>query len=141
MDRVLFFGRISEDSIVMRKDAVSMIFLAFTALLLASCGEKRKVSYSQEIFPLLKKRCVGCHYPGNEFNESELAMESYESLMKGGVHGSPVVAGHADSSLIIKKLRPNPPFGQQMPLMSKQKLTEEEIGLIAEWIDQGAKNQ
>ncbi len=97
------------------------------------------VSFSKEVHPFLKKRCVGCHYAGNEFNESELSMESYELLMKGGVDGPPIIPGKADSSLIIKKLRPNPPIGEQMPKMSKEKLTEEEIKLIADWINQGAK--
>ncbi len=97
------------------------------------------ISFSKDVYPLLKKRCVGCHYAGNEFNESELSMESYELLMKGGVHGPPIVPGKADSSLIIKKLRPNPPIGEQMPLMSKEKLAEEEIKLIADWINQEAK--
>jgi mono/diheme cytochrome c family protein len=86
------------------------------------------------------KRCVTCHYPGNEFNESQLVMNTYESLMQGGVHGSPVVPGNADSSLLIKKLGTDPPFGKQMPLMSKEKLSEEETALIAKWIDQGANN-
>ena len=125
--------------IVSTRSAFAVI-LAFIILGLSSCGEEKKVMFSQEVFPLLKKRCVGCHYPGNEFNQSQLAMENYESLMKGGVHGSPVVAGHSDSSLIVKKLGPKPPFGDQMPLMSKQKLTEEEIALITSWIDQGANN-
>ncbi|MEK6571831.1 MAG: c-type cytochrome domain-containing protein [Bacteroidota bacterium] len=123
----------------MRSPGFCCFLFAIITLTISSCSEK-KLSFSQEVFPLLKKRCVGCHYPGNEFNQSRLAMESYESLLKGGVHGSPVVAGHADSSLIIKKLSPNPPFGDQMPLMSKQKLTAEEVVLIGKWIDQGANN-
>jgi uncharacterized membrane protein len=118
--------------------ALSFIVLTITVVLCA-CGEK-KVSFSQEVSPILKKRCVTCHYPGNEFNESRLVMNTYESLMQGGEHGSPVVPGNADSSLIMKKLGPNPPFGKQMPLMSKEKLSDQETTLIAKWINQGANN-
>jgi hypothetical protein len=67
-------------------------------------------------------------------------MDTYESLIQGGVHGSPVVPGNADSSLLIKKLGSTPPFGRQMPLMSKEKLSDEEVTLIARWINQGANN-
>ena len=121
-----------------RAALVSLIM--FLPVFWISCKEAKKVSFSQEVFPLLKKRCLGCHYPGNEFNESKLAMHTYESLMEGGVHGSPIVPGNSGRSLIIQKLGPKPPFGDQMPLMSKQKLTEEELGLISKWIDQGATN-
>jgi uncharacterized membrane protein len=117
---------------------LSVVALAVTAVLCA-CGEK-KVSFSQEVSPILKKHCVTCHFPGNEFNESRLAMSTYELLMQGGVHGSPVVPGNADSSLLIKKLGLSPPFGKQMPLMSKDKLSDDEITLIARWINQGANN-
>ena len=116
-----------------------VLLIPFISLTVFSCSEK-KVSFSQEVFPILKKRCLSCHYPGNEFNESQLAMTTYELLLKGGIHGSPIVPGKADSSLIVRKLGPDPPFGRQMPLMSKEKLSSEEIALIAKWIDQGAKN-
>ncbi|MGA9364602.1 MAG: c-type cytochrome domain-containing protein [Bacteroidota bacterium] len=123
----------------MRKTvALSVVALTVTVVLCA-CGGKN-VSFSQEVAPIIKKHCVTCHFPGNEFNESRLAMNTYESLMQGGVHGSPVVPGDADSSLMIKKLGLNPPFGRQMPLMSKEKLSDDEVALIAKWINQGANN-
>jgi hypothetical protein len=124
---------------VMKMPVVAFVSIVALFIVFSSCVEK-KVSFSQEIFPLLKKHCASCHYRGNEFNQSQLVMDSYASLMQGGVHGSPIVPGHADSSLIIKKLGSNPPFGRQMPLMSKERLGDEEISMIAKWIDQGANN-
>jgi mono/diheme cytochrome c family protein len=123
----------------MRIPVVICVSFVALSIVFSSCGEK-KVSFSQEVLPILKKRCATCHYPGNEFNQSQLVVDSYESLMQGGVHGSPIAPGHSESSLIIKKLGPNPPFGKQMPLSSKETLSEEEITLIAKWIDQGANN-
>ncbi len=120
--------------------AILPLVVGFALFTVSSCKSEKEVSFSQEVFPILKKRCASCHYPGNEFNESKLAMESYESLVKGGVHGSPVIAGDSNNSLIIQKLKPDPPFGKRMPLMSKDPLKEEEIALIEKWIDQGAKN-
>jgi mono/diheme cytochrome c family protein len=122
-----------------RKIAALFTVALIGTIVFCACGRK-KVSFSQEVSPILKKHCVGCHYPGNEFNQSQLVMNTYESLMQGGVHGSPVVPGNADSSLIIKKLGSSPPFGGQMPLMSKEKLSDDEVTLIAKWINQGANN-
>jgi hypothetical protein len=124
---------------VMKRPVVATVSIVALFIVFSSCVEK-KVSFSQEVFPLLKKHCASCHYRGNEFNQSQLVMDSYASLMQGGVHGLPIVPGHADSSLIIKKLGSNPPFGKQMPLMSKEILSDEEIAMIAKWIDQGANN-
>ena len=100
--------------------------------------EKKIISFSKDVMPLIKKRCLPCHASDSE-NPSNLFMESHGDLMKGGKHGKPVVAGKGTESILVKKLRPSPPFGEQMPLMRKTKLTDEEIALFEKWIDQGAK--
>jgi len=105
------------------------------------------VSFKKNLFPIIKKQCLPCHAEDN-FNPSELSLDSYELLMAGGKHGSPVIAGEAKQSILIQKLSTSPPFGDPMPFdtkkkkgePSKKKLSEEEIKLIIEWIDQGAKD-
>jgi hypothetical protein len=39
----------------------------------------------------------------------------------------------------VQKIKPSPPFGDRMPLMTKKKLTDVEIEIFKKWIDQGAK--
>ena len=39
----------------------------------------------------------------------------------------------------LSEIKPSPPFGDQMPLMTKKKLTNEEIEIFKRWIDQGRK--
>jgi hypothetical protein len=67
--------------------------------------------------------------------------------MKGGKHGVAVVTGKSAESILVQKLSSTPPFGDPMPLTRKQKnssppkkLTEEELKLIEDWINHGAKN-
>ncbi len=67
-------------------------------------------------------------------------MDSYELLMKGGYNGPPVIPGKADESLLVMKIGENPPFGDRMPMRSKEFLSDEQIRLIGRWIDEGAKN-
>lgn len=97
------------------------------------------ISFRNDVFPIIEKNCLPCHAVWND-NISGLALDSYDLLIRGGEHGSPIRPGEADSSLIIRKLRPNPPFGRQMPAMAKEKLDEETIQVIADWINQGAKD-
>lgn len=96
------------------------------------------MSFSKDVFPIIKKHCLPCHASDSD-NKSELVLESYDDIVKGGKHGSPIVPGKGNESLIVQKVGPNPPFGRQMPVMSKKKLTDGEIDTLTIWIDQGAK--
>ena len=112
-------------------------------------GKKAAVqlSFKNDIFPVIQSRCLPCHAEDN-FNPSELSMDDYEKMSEGGKHGNIWTAGNSRESLIMKKLSEKPPFGDRMPLNSKKKiqegkaswLSEEEIKTIAQWIDEGAKN-
>jgi uncharacterized membrane protein len=101
-------------------------------------SKKSNISFSKDVFPIIKQRCLPCHASDSE-NPSELFMESYSDLMKGGKHGKPFIPKKGDESILVQKIKPAPPFGEQMPLMSKKKLTDEEVEIFKKWIDQGAK--
>ncbi|MDE3058295.1 MAG: hypothetical protein KGJ59_10100 [Bacteroidota bacterium] len=96
------------------------------------------VSFSKDVFPIIKKHCLPCHASDSD-NRSELVLESYDDIITGGKHGTPVVPGKGSESLIVQKVSPNPPFGKQMPLMTKKKLNDGQIDTLRMWIDQGAK--
>ena len=123
---------------------VSLLFVVFVgslSLMIAQGNSKEKnkaVSFSNDVFPIIKRRCLPCHASDSE-NPSEFFMESFPDIMKGGKHGKPVIPKKGDESILVQKIKPSPPFGDQMPLMTKKKLTDEEIEIFKKWIDQGAK--
>ena len=113
-------------------------------------GEKSTpdaLSFQKDVFPIIKRNCLPCHAEDN-FNPSELTLDSYDKLMAGGKHGVPVVGGKSQESILVGKLGENPPFGKRMPMDPRKKrgeintrrLSDEEIKIITDWIDQGAKN-
>jgi hypothetical protein len=107
-------------------------------------GAEGTVSFKEEVMPIIRKHCLPCHAVDN-FNPSELSLDTYEDLMAGGKHGTPVVPGNASESIIVQKLGEDPPFGDRMPLVRKKdrvpnKLTEQQIETIRAWVDQGAQN-
>jgi hypothetical protein len=104
-----------------------------------STAKSTVVSFKKNVFPIIKMNCLPCHTE-DEMNQSELYLDTYENIMKGGKHGKPIVKGMADSSLIIKKLIPPPPFGDMMPMKRKTPIAADTINVIKKWIDQGAKN-
>ncbi len=79
-------------------------------------SKKSKISFSKDVFPIIKQRCLPCHASDSE-NPSELYMESFSDLMKGGKHGKPLIPKKGDESILVQKIKPAPPFGEQMPLM------------------------
>ena len=93
------------------------------------------VSYAKEIEPILNNKCSSCH--NGLKNQGKLDMSSYESLMKGGSRGSPIVPGTSGGSLLIKLCgRTEKPT---MPPKRETPMSPEELALVKLWIDQGAK--
>lgn len=97
-----------------------------------------KLAFKKDIQPIIRKYCLPCHSE-EEMNPSELYMETYEQIIEGGKHGSPIVPGAADSSLLIEKMLPKPPFGDPMPLKRKKPFPADTLNMLKTWINQGAK--
>ncbi len=108
---------------------------------------KEDVSFRDDVFPVIKRNCLPCHAQ-EQFNSSELALDTYDLLMAGGKHGSPVVAGKPKESMLVQKLTGTPPFGDPMPLDPRRRkgapqtkrLSDREIQILMDWIEEGAKN-
>lgn len=94
------------------------------------------VSFAVEVVPLLLDQCGNCH--GGRDPENNFAMTSLEALVKGGRTGPAIVPGKGSDSLLVRKLRGVGIEGQRMPL-GQAPLSDEQIAMIAAWIDQGAR--
>jgi hypothetical protein len=98
----------------------------------------RLVSFTEDLKPIFRVRgCESCHFGAG--GNSGFSVLSPADVRRGGAHGPAVVPRRAAESLIIRKLSDDPPFGQRMPLGSPP-LPAEEILLISDWIDQGARD-
>jgi hypothetical protein len=94
-----------------------------------------QVSFKNQVIPFfLNYGCDGCH-GGN----GGLEVQTVAQLLQGGLHGPAIVAGKADSSLMVKKLSANPPFGDRMPRGGPY-LSDSTIQILKTWINQGAKD-
>ena len=100
----------------------------------ASCAMAAETpGFDAQIAPILQKNCLACH--SSTARMGGLVMENYDSLIKGGAHGAPIVPGNADGSRIIQMLEgktaPRMPFGAD-PLPAA------DIAAIKAWINAGA---
>ena len=97
-------------------------------------------SFAEDILPLLKWRCAGCHQPGGAgFEKSGLDLTSYEGVMKGTKFGPMVIPRDPESSnlMLLLDWRASPEL--RMP-HGKKKLSTCDRNSIRAWIREGAKN-
>ena len=57
------------------------------------------VDFEKEILPILRKNCVACHSASDA--ESDLVLESPQSILKGGDSGPAAAAGEGADSLLL----------------------------------------
>jgi len=103
------------------------------------CAEEPQ-SFSEDILPILKGRCVSCHQPGGAgYEKSGLDLTTYEGLMKGTKFGAMVIARDPESSNLMWLLdwRASPEV--RMP-HGKKKLSICDRNAIRAWIREGAKD-
>ena len=85
--------------------------------------------FEEKIRPILSDHCYECH--STEKQESDLRLDSRESVLTGGASGPAVNLEEASDSLILKVLR----YGGDVEMPPDQKLDDEIIEDIEKWID------
>jgi len=91
--------------------------------------------YEEVIHPILKARCQSCH--GEKKNEGGFDLHSQESLLKGGESGSVLTKGSKEKSELYARLILPEGHEDRMPPKGRTPITENQIKLIAWWIDSG----
>ncbi len=103
------------------------------AALLPSAVE-RQVDFVKDVQPIFRERCFECHATGNE--EGGLNLGTRARVMEGGEGGLVLKSGQSDVSRLIHLVAGinedsvMPPEGDR--------LTDEQVGILRAWIDQGA---
>ncbi len=86
------------------------------------------------VVTILQQKCFACH--SSTAKMSGFVMASYQTLMKGGVHGAEIVPGNSAKSRLVLMVE-----GTMQPRMpfNGNPLSPAEITVIKGWIDAGAK--
>ena len=90
-----------------------------------------RVSFENDVRPLLKAKCFRCH--GAEVQKGELALHTMAGIRKGSESGAVVVPGDSAKSLLFEMVHK-----REMPPEKKDPLSDKEVELIRKWIDGGA---
>jgi WD40 repeat protein len=116
--------------------AVLALLLMLAAQPAHAADPAKPVSFINDIAPVLKEKCYGCH--GAKNPKGKLDMTKYASFRKGGTKDDPIAPGNPDDSYIMTVLTATDKK-RMPPKDSGDPLPQDKIALIEHWIQQGAK--
>ena len=94
-----------------------------------------RIDFEAEVLPILAGRCFECH--GSDSREGGLRLTNRGDAFRPGEYGIPVITpGASDLSPLVDRLLTSD-LDERMPKKGEP-LSESEIALIREWIDEGA---
>lgn len=106
----------------------TLLLVAFAGFVL---GQE---TFTSEVAPILKKRCVACH--GAVMQTNGLRVDDGSLLVAGGYSGPAVIPGKPGESRLLARLKSSEK-GTMMP-PSGARLSADEIAVITKWIEAGA---
>ena len=90
------------------------------------------VSYENEIKPIFREHCMGCH--NADKRKGGLSLETYAATIEGGSSGEVVYEGDVDGSRLFQLV--NHDDGPEMP-PQQDPIADEKRELIKRWISEG----
>ena len=84
---------------------------------------------------IFENHCTACHNPGKL--KGNLRLDTYEGVLAGGQSGPAVLAGDPGSSELLKRVHLPLEDKAHMPPKGKTPLTDDEMAVLAWWIEAG----
>jgi len=91
---------------------------------------------AEKAVALLDSRCFKCHSHSAGKNKGGLVLDVMAALLKGGDTGPALTPGDPQKSLLLEYVTSTDPDKMMPP--KGERLTQEEVGLLADWIKAGA---
>ncbi len=93
-------------------------------------------SFEADVLPIFADRCTKCHSGANP--PRGLRLDSYEHAIAGGTYRPVIIAGNADESPLIRRIKGI--ATPRMPFDGPPFLSDEQIATIEAWVTAGAPN-
>ena len=103
-----------------------------------SAGER--VSFNQDIRPILSDACFHCHGPDEKARKADLRLDLEKGAIAGPENPDGVIRpGQAKQSEFMARLLSTDPEEVMPPADSQKKLTPEQVEIFRRWIEEGAE--
>jgi hypothetical protein len=103
-------------------------------------GPTPSIDFNRQIRPILSDTCFACHGPDDKQRKAKLRFDTKEGAfaeLRGGAFA--IVPGKLDQSALVAHITSTDPEKVMPPAKSGKKLTPEQIALLKQWVEQGAK--
>ncbi|MGE3316912.1 MAG: DUF1549 domain-containing protein, partial [Planctomycetaceae bacterium] len=97
------------------------------------------VDFTRDIRPILSSTCFDCHGPDEKKREAGLRLDIKEGAFAAKDGHAAFVPGKPDQSEALRRILSQDPDEVMPPPASKKKLSDAQIALLKQWIEQGAK--
>ena len=87
------------------------------------------------VLRILEDHCTACHNPGKI--KGQLRLDTHEGILAGGQSGPAVLAGNPGASVLLERVRLPPEDTKHMPPKGRAPLDDDEIAVLAWWIEAG----
>lgn len=96
-------------------------------------AQGQKLTYQDNVLPLLREKCASCHNPDNK--KGGLNVTNFTALMEGGSRGKSIEPGDPEQSTLYLLMA-----HQEQPHMPPKspRLPDKDLQLVANWIKAGA---
>ena len=109
----------------------------------AVAADGSAVEFNRDVRPILSDKCFACHGPDPHARKAAVHFDSAagaQIALRGGKHA--LVAGDPSSSVLYERITTTNPALRMPPAYAGHaKLSDHEITIIRQWIEQGAKYQ
>ena len=124
------------------KSAIALLAIVFSWQLIFGNDSKEypkgELLFALDVKPILANKCFSCHGDDPDEIEGGLDMTTRDGLLKGGESFDDVlIPGDAEFSFMMEAIRWEDP-DYEMPPKETDRLSEEQIWSIRDWIKEGA---
>ncbi len=130
------------ENLMIKRNSTYQIFIAvvFFLNLMSPIGfgqDQAKISFADQVRPILEKHCYSCHGPTAQ--ESEYRLDVRSAAMGIGDRGErPIQVGDRKHSPIFHFVNGSEDGERMPPVGSGEPLNANQIEIIGQWIDEGA---
>lgn len=110
-------------------------------MLLAGCAREpeSKISFSDQVQPILSDNCYGCHGPSSSSRKAGLRLDRAEAAYAPHEKFGPaIVPGEPDKSPLIQRIEAADKKQRMPPPEAHKTLKPEQIALLRQWVEEGA---
>lgn len=109
------------------------------SLLTTAAPVAAQIDFNRDVRPILSDKCFHCHGPDQATREADLRLDDEASARENRDGTIVVKAGDVANSALIARITANDPDVVMPPPHTNKPLTEAEIQILQQWIQQGAE--